>query len=274
MPVIAGWPTTTDLTLDELLVERGCAVLRRFGERQDSRSVVFGVESATGERYVVKHAEEAQAIAWLESARRFHADVQHPAVPTVVHHVRTATGLGLVEEWGTGEIFSDGYDESVLPRDHHGSAYQRFVRLDAGEIADAIGVLIDVHVAVAAARYVAVDLYDGCVLYDFSARALRLVDLDLYRPGPYVLDGDRAYGSLSYQPPEELRRGATIDERSTVYTLGRMALVYLGCERESAAWREDFRGTDDQFATAIKATAVDPDDRIQTVRELRAAWSS
>ncbi len=127
--------------------------------------------------------------------------------------------------------------------------------------------------AVAAAGYVAVDLYDGCVLYDFAAHTLRLIDLDLYRSGPYVLDGDRAYGSSSYQPPEEVRRGATIDERSTVYTLGRMALVYLGCARGSVPLRDDFRGTDDQSAVATQACAADPGNRIQTISELHDEWT-
>jgi serine/threonine protein kinase len=273
MAVIDDWPSTTDLTLDEVLADRGCAVVRNFGERQDSRSVVLGIECANGERYVVKHAEDAQAIAWLESAYRFHADVRHSAVPTVVHRVTTARGLGLVEEWGPGEILSDGYDSAVLPKDDRESAYRRFLRLSADKVADAIRQLIDIHVAVVAAGYVAVDLYDGCVLYDFSTHALRLIDLDLYRRGPYVLEGDRAFGSSSYQPPEEFRRGATIDERSTVYTLGRMALVYLGCARDSDALQGDFRGTDEQFAVATKACAEDPSDRIQTVAELYAGWT-
>ena len=272
--MLEGWPTTTDLTLNEVLEDVGCRVVRNFGERQDSRSIILGIESADGVHYVVKHAEDAQAIDWLESARRFHTDVQHAAVPTVVHHLTTATGRGLVEEWGAGEILSDGYDPSVLPRDDPESTYRRFLRLPAEAIADAISRLIDIHVAVTAAGYVAVDLYDGCVLYDFSTRSLRLIDLDLYRPGPYVLEGDRAYGSSSYQPPEEFRRGSTIDERSTVYTLGRMALVYLGCARDSAPTRDDFRGTDAQFAVATNATALRPDDRIQTVAELHAAWNS
>lgn len=272
--MLEGWPTATDLTLDEVLEDLGCRLVRSFGERQDSRSVILGIESADGARYVLKHAEDDQAIAWLESGSRFHADVQHAAVPTVVHQITTATGRGLVEEWGAGEILSDGYDPAVLPRDDPESTYRRFLRLAADEIADAIDRLIDIHVTVTAAGYVAVDLYDGCVLYDFSTRSLRLIDLDLYRQGPYVLDGDRAYGSSSYQPPEEFRRGATIDERSTVYTPGRMALVYLGCARDSEPSRGDFRGTDAQFAVATNATALDPHDRIQTVVELHAAWNS
>lgn len=120
----------------------------------------------------------------------------------------------------------------------------------------------------------AVDLYDGCVLYDFATHTVRLVDLDHYRAGPYVLETDRQLGSSSYMAPEEFRRGATIDERTMVFTLGRIALVYLGCARKSAASREEFRGTEGQFAVASRASIADPDGRFQTVLELQHEWSS
>jgi hypothetical protein len=260
-------------TLGELLTGRGWRVERVFGERQDSRSAVLGVvDGATGQRHVVKHAEDPEAIAWLESAARFHAAVRHPAIPTVVGRATTATGLALVEEWGAGEILVDGYDAAVLPREDERSAYRRFLRLPADEIAEAVDQLIEVHIAVAAAGFVAVDLYDGCVLYDFAERRVALVDLDHYRPGPYVLDVDRQLGSASYMAPEEHRRGATIDERSTAFTLGRMALVYLGCERKGPARRADFRGSDEQFAVASAACAADPADRVPSVSELRRRW--
>jgi hypothetical protein len=270
--VTGDWPPTTDLTLPELLASRGCAVVRDFGPRRDSRSIILGVETPTRERYIVKHAEDAEAISWLDSARRFHAEVHHAAIPTVVHHITTGTGVGLVEEWAPGEILSDGHDPAVPPRDHDESPYRRFLRLPADRIVDAIGQLIAIHVTVADAGYVAVDLYDGCVLYDFPSHTVRLIDLDHYRPGPYILDVDRQLGSASYMAPEEFRRGASIDERATVHTLGRMALVYLGCARRADARRDDFRGSDEQFAIALEASAADPSERIQTVRELRAAW--
>ena len=152
------WPDATDATLEELLAAVGWSVVCTFGERRDSRAVVLGVESEAGERYVVKHAEDREAIAWLESAHRFHTAVRHPAIPTVVRCVTTAAGFGIVEEWGAGEILSDGYNPAVLPPDHEASAYRRFLRLPVDEIVDAIDQLIDAHVAVADAGHVAVDL--------------------------------------------------------------------------------------------------------------------
>ena len=270
--MLTDWPTKTSATLEELLAERSCTVVRNFGERRDSRSKVLGIESPADERYVVKHAEDPEAITWLESARRFHAEVRHPAIPSVVHSFETATGAGLVEEWGEGEILTDGYDDAVLPPDHNQSPYRRFLGLPVAEIVEAIGQLLAAHVAVAEAGYVAVDLYDGCVLYDFSTRTVRLIDLDHYRRSPYVLDVDRQLGSSSYMAPEEFRRGATIDERTMVHTLGRMALVYLGCDRKSEARSDHFRGSEEQFRAATTACNPDPDLRFQTVRDFAAAW--
>lgn len=270
--VIAEWPVRTKLSLQESGRSRDWVEMRRFGERIDSRSLIVGIE-VDGARYVVKHAVDDEAIAWLRNALRFHAAVKHSAIPTVVHDLTTRDGYALIEEWGPGEILVDGYDAEVLPRDHPASAYRRFLGLSPGELALAIGQLIDAHLPVADAGFVAVDLYDGCVLYDFEHGILRLVDLDHYRPGPYVLDVDRQLGSSSYMAPEEFTRGATIDERTTVYTLGRMAQVYLGCARSAAAARADFRGAPEQFDIAAAACRPDPDARIQTVRALSEAWS-
>jgi serine/threonine protein kinase len=266
------WPSDTEMSLEEFAASQGWTVVNRFGDRTDSRSVVLGIETERG-RYIVKHAADAEAIAWLESGLRFHSEVEHPAIPTVVHHLTTGDGFALVEEWGPGEILVDSYDPSVLPPDHPFSAYRRFLGLPAPVIVRAIEQIIDAHVAVAEAGFVAVDLYDGCVLFDFGRQTVRLIDLDHYRPGPYVLDVDRQLGSSSYMAPEEFTRGATIDERTTLYTLGRMALVYLGCARKADARRGDFRGSARQFEIATACCCSDPRARLPTVRALHEAWT-
>jgi serine/threonine-protein kinase len=246
-------------------------VVREFGERRDSRTQIVGLDTGL----VIKHATDPQAVRWLRDAAVFHAAVRHPAIAAVVETFETPDGgFGLVEHWAPGEILVDGYDPSVPDRDAPGSPFQRFLALPADEIAAVIAQLIDAHVAVAAAGFVPVDLYDGCVIYDFEQRRLSLIDLDHYRRGPYVLEVDRQIGSTSVMAPEELERGATIDERSTVFTLGRFALVYLGCARHEPPARDDFRGTQTQWAAALAATRPEPDHRLQTVAELAARWSA
>jgi serine/threonine-protein kinase len=74
--------------------------------------------------------------------------------------------------------------------------------------------------------------------------------------------------------PEELVRGSRVDERTTVFTLGRLALVLLGCPRRQSPERGQFRGSDQQYAVAVTAMQPLPVDRIQTVAELVDQWSS
>ena len=266
------WPEHVDGGLDELLARMGAVVVQDFGDRQDSRATLVGVEADGGGRFVVKHAVDPEAIGWLESGVRFHAAVRHPVIVPFVHRAETRDGVAVVMPWADGVPLVDGYNPAVPGRDEPGSPYRRFLALPADELGDALQQLMDAHVAVAAAGFVAVDLYDGSLLYDFDARALSLVDLEMYRPGPYVLDLDRQYGSSTYMAPEEWQRGATIDERTMVFTLGRFALVLLGRDRKGPAVRGDFRGSDGQFAVATAACRDDPSARIPAVAELARRW--
>ena len=125
--------------------------------------------------------------------------------------VRTGTsrGLAVVYPWVDGLILNDPFAHGSLPHQHRGSALNQFRTLPVEHV---LGVC------------------DGCLMYDFERSVVHLVDLDLYRPGPYVLEADRQYGSRRFMAPEELCRGATIDERTTAFTVGRMARVLLGEE--------------------------------------------
>jgi serine/threonine-protein kinase len=119
---------------------------------------------------------------------------------------------------------------------------------------------------------VAVDLYDGSLLYDFDGDELHLIDLDEYRPGPFVLREERLPGSTRFMAPEEWRRGALIDIRTTVYVLARTARLLLdaGDGDDERAWR----GTAAQLAVLERATRADPAERFAGVREFMTAWRS
>jgi len=95
-----------------------------------------------------------------------------------------------------------------------------------------------------------------------------LIDLDEYRPGPFAVAGGRLPGSVRFMPPEHLTDGATVDERSTVFLLGRTAQVLLDEGDVTGRWRapEALR------AVAARATAPDPADRYPTVADLVGVW--
>jgi serine/threonine-protein kinase len=68
--------------------------------------------------------------------------------------------------------------------------------------------------------------------------------------------------------PEEFERGAVIDTRTTVFTLGRTARILLAAGDEGRAWR----GTARQLAVVERATFPAPDDRFADVHRFAAAW--
>lgn len=233
----------------------------------DSGCTSYGVE-VDGARWFVKAAYGADR-AQLEGACRVHAVLRHPAVVPLVADFEVADGgRAVVHPWVTGEVLNDPFAPGALPRTDPCSALNRFRGQPLPRVLAAYDVVLDAHLAVRAAGLVAVDFYDGCLMHDFETGRTSLVDLDLYRPA-YVLDLDRQFGSSRFMAPEEWRRGATIDARTTVFTLGRTGFQLL-CE--PGGDEGTFRGDDRRRQVLERATADDPADRYADVDELVAAW--
>lgn len=233
----------------------------------DSGCTSYGVRVGT-DRWFVKAAFGTDRDQ-LDGALRVHAALRHPAVvPLVADFPVAGGGHAVVYPWVDGEILNDPFAPGALPYADPCSALNRFRALPLPRVLAAYDVVLDAHLAVRAAGLVAVDFYDGCLMHDFATGATRLVDLDLYAP-PYVLDLERQYGSSRFMAPEEWCRGATVDARTTVFTLGRTGFQLL-CE--PGGDEATFRGDARQRAVLDRATAPDPDDRFPDVAALVEAW--
>ncbi len=229
-----------------------------FGD-QDSGCVSYGVETGQG-RWFVKRAMTPAARESLARACALHSRVQHDAIVRPDTVLDGPEGLTLVYQWRDGAVLNHA---TVHGSDR--SALDRFQTLRVAEVEEAIDAILAAHLAIADAGYVAVDLYDGCFLYDFAAHRMQLIDLDEYRPGPFVLELDRLPGSLSYMAPEEFLRGSVIDERTNVYTLGRVMHHLLS---SASGWR----GSVSQQRVVDRATQDDPRDRHSDVNAFVTAW--
>ncbi|NEB04702.1 serine/threonine protein kinase [Streptomyces sp. SID13726] len=231
-------------------------VFRSFGD-QDSGCVAHGIQLPDGQRWFVKEAVTGRGQRSLDRAWDFHRVVRHPAIVPQLH--RIAVGgrrTAVVMPWHEGEIL---YDRT---------ARARFRALPLPRVHHALDRILDAHLAVEAAGQVAVDLYDGAFLYDFDGHEIHLIDLDEYRPGPFVLAEDRLPGSTRFMAPEEWRRGAEIGIRTTVHALGRTIRLLL----DAGPGEDAFRGTAAQLAVVGRATRSDPAERYGGVRELVVAW--
>lgn len=208
-------------------------VFAEFGANtQDSGNVSYGVEIGAG-RFFVKTAglpddplpklDHPARVALLRNAVRLNQSVQHPLLLALHTVVESPDGPLLVYPWLDGELLGVPREQ----RDNPQSSFQRFRRLPAAEILACLDSLFDLHVQLAQAGWVAGDFYDGSLLYDFAASRLWVIDTDCYRDGPFINEVGRMFGSSRFMAPEEYEKGAWIDEQTTVYVMGRTALVFL-----------------------------------------------
>jgi len=270
--------THIEIDLDAFLAQIG-QVFRVF-DCYDSGCTAYGVLSE-GRRWFVKGSDQPRGIASLRRAIDVNRRVQHPALPRLHHSFTTPHGLALVYDWATGEPLRLSSSTPPEKRRDPNFAPVRFRALPLEQVLTAIDTIYDVHLRVAEAGLIAVDFYDGCLLYDFEAGRTTVYDLDEYRLGPFVLDADRNFGSRRLMAPEEFQRGATIDQATNVYTLGRTAILLLGnglprssLEAQANLWAtsDAWRGTEAMVAVLLQATDPDRTARYPTVRAFVEAW--
>lgn len=282
--------TETDLPAIDFVRQHG-RVDREFSHlTQDSGNVSWLAES-DGQRFFVKTAgpdgppppgaptpyfDHAGRVRLLRNAADVARSSRHPAIPELLNVIESADGPLLVYEAVPGDLIGVTSTPGSPVGSHRlrqepTSAYQRFARLPGENLLAIFDVLIDLHRDLAEAGWVASDLYDGCLIVDFSTSTLHVVDLDNYRPGPSVNDMGRMFGAKRFMAPEELQLGASIDQRTTVFNLGR--LVWHFCTRLSEQ-ADEFCGPDDLAAVVSRATHPDPAQRHPDVATFASAWLS
>ena len=242
-------------------------VFAEFGTNtQDSGNVSYGVRVGA-DRLFVKTAgipgdprpvlDHPARAGLLRNAARLSGSVKHPLLPPLYRVIESPDGPMLVYPWLDGELLGVPRER----RDDPLSAFQRFRRLPTSEILSCLTALFDLHVRLAQAGWIAGDFYDGSLLYDFASKRLWVIDLDSYRDAPYINDRGRMFGSSRFMAPEEYEKGARIDEQTTVFVMGRTALVFL-----------DESGLPALLQVAAQACAPAREDRFATMAAFFHAW--
>ncbi|MGH9754027.1 MAG: serine/threonine protein kinase [Blastocatellia bacterium] len=252
-------------------------VFAEFGAlTQDSGNVSYGVQIGA-ERYFVKTAgrpddprpflNHAARVALLRNAVRLSENYHHPTLPRLYRVIESPSGPLLVYQWLDGELLG----APRARRDDPESAFRRFRSLPADMIQGSLDAIFDLHHKLAGAGWIAVDFYDGCLIYDFKSGRLGIVDLDMYREGPFRNEMGRMFGSTRFMAPEEFEPGALIDERTNVFVMGRTALVFLSDGTLNA---EAFRGTHALYE--VVATACEPERsrRYDSMATFYRAWGA
>ena len=241
---------------------------------QDSGNVSYGVQVDL-RRFFVKSAGDpddprpflshGERVALLRNAVRLRRSCSHFAIPKLHNVIESPHGPLLVYSWVDGELLHADRATRNMPQ----SALQRFRRLPASEILNALGVIFELHHELAQTGWIAVDFYDGCLIYDFARQDIHVIDLDGYREGPFINGMGRMFGSSRFMAPEEFDKGAPIDERTTVFTMGRTAANLLS---DGTLTRSAFRGNDAHYDVVCRACRAARHQRYASIAEFYAAW--
>lgn len=241
---------------------------------QDSGNISYGV-LAGGRRLFVKTAgtsnkpnaflSHRQRVALLRNAISFRRRVEHRSLPKLLTVIESPHGPMLVYEWVSGELIGVERSRRADPT----SPFQRFRSLPTAELLRALDVVFDFHRHAAELSWVAVDFYDGSMIYDFADQALHLIDLDSYRGRPFTNEMGRMFGSTRFMAPEEFERGARIDEVTNVFTMGRVIAVFLS---DGTLERTPFRGSTPLHDVMVRACRLERQERYPSMKAFHEAW--
>ena len=269
-------------------VARHSRVEREFSLTQDSGNVSWIVKAPEGRLFIktagtdapplpgapTPYFDHSGRVRLLRNAVDLARSCDHPALPALLNVIETPTGPMLVYRAAPGELIGVQATPGIPPaelRADPASAYQRFANLPAMAQLSIFDTLIDLHRVLAGLGWVACDLYDGCLIVDFDTLILHVVDLDTYRRGPSQNDMGRMFGSSRFMAPEEFELGAPLDQRTTVFTLGRLVRNFTTRLTEDIGY---FDGPDGLAAVVAQAVEPAPEDRFPTVAAFASAWQS
>ena len=151
------------------------------------------------------------------------------------------------------------------------ASHRRFMQLSIDARQSVFLDILNFFEYIASQNYVAIDFYDGSILYDFEHGKTTICDIDFFRKQPCINDMGRMWGSARFQSPEEYQLGAVIDERTNVYTVGAVAFALFGGYSRT---RDKWQLSEKLFGIATKAVSDDRSQRQQSIRQFREEWEA
>ena len=211
-------------------------------DQQDSGNISFGVEKDE-QKYFVKYAgakpidftgNPKDAIERLKKAVPVYQSLEHPHLIKLLDYFSTENGYAVVFQWFEGECLHSHWSfGGVAKYTNPQSPFYRFKKLEVEKRLKALDAIFSFHTFVEAQKYVAVDFYDGSILYDFKNDETKICDIDFYRKSPSINDlGENFWGSNRVKSPEEYELGSPIDSITNVFNLGAIAFGLLGGEMD------------------------------------------
>lgn len=241
-------------------------VFKVFDE-QSSGNISFGIVNGD-RRYFLKFAgaqpemynnEPADAVDRLKYATQVYQDLKHPNLIKFIKAEEIGDGYAALFEW----------EDAIGIEPLYSPEYIRFMEMPTENKTQAFEEIMGFHAYIASKGYVAIDFYDGSILYNYDYNKVIICDIDFYQKSPYIGDLGIICGSVRFSSPEERESGAIMDEITNVYTMGAIAfMLFSSSDRSPEAWTLNMA----LYDVAKKAVSDDRNLRQQSIAELIAEW--
>ena len=271
---IDGVPYKLKTPFDFLFLSKYGKVFKVFND-QNSGNICFGV-AYDENKYFIKFAgapvpnyianrdggavDAESAILLLKAAVPIYTELAHPTLIKFVSAEEIGGGYAAVFKW-----------EDAIGIEPKGSPdYIRFMQMPVEKKIQAFEDIVEFHAHVAAKGYVALDFYDGSILYDYDKEKVIICDIDLYQKSPFK-NADRLgiVGSARYVSPEECVQDAIMDEITNVYTMGATAFALFAYgNRSPEAWTL----SQELYAVVNRAVSDERGERQQSILQLIEEW--
>lgn len=227
-----------------------------------------------------------ESIVILKNAVSMYYELAHPNLVRIVEEYTYEQFYIVVFEWADGECLFDHWNFGKYEKDRTiKSPKEKFRKLPVDKRIRAVNVLFSFLQNVNQKGYVAVDFYDGSLLYDFVTDEISICDIDLFKKAPVVNDmGQAWYGTKRLKAPEEYIKGSAIDEQTNIFTLGALIFDFFGDFSEEEIQQRyalnrfvpclysHWELSKEAYQAAVKAVSADKNERYKTFADFYGDW--
>lgn len=249
-------------------------------DQQDSGNICFGVDDGENKKFI-KYAgaktinykgDLEEAINRLKKSVKIYEDLQHDNLIKIIEHFQINNGYALIFEWVNGDNLHPHWKFNTYEKHNNiNSPYFKHKHMNMKNRIESINKIFEFHKYVEEKGYVAIDLYDGSIMYDDKNHVTKICDIDLYNKGYLVNEtGEEFWGSKRFKSPEEKTKSMIIDNKTNVYNLGALAFGLLGGEldRSFEKWEADEK----LYNIALKAVSEKKEDRYNSILDFYNDW--
>ena len=248
-----------------------------FGIKKNDKKYFFKI---AGAKTVNAEISEEESIKLLKEAVVKYKDIKHENLIKLVDAFEYKEFYVVIYEYAEGECLFDHWNFDRYEKTKEITPMVKFKSLPVEKRLKVADKLFSFFESFIGAGYVAVDFYDSSIIYNFENDDVTFCDIDLFRKMPTVNDlGKDYFGTKRLKAPEENELGATIDEQTSLFTLG--AIIFdmfsntsnieerykKGCFIPNKL--DEFELNNSIYNILLKATAYDRNDRYKTIKEFK-----